>query len=321
MAGHSPKTRAFVASLDLREDDGVALFPYATKQAIEEDFLASGKSKKEPREYSAPAVDRTLDILEFMAKNPKPYGATELSRELQVPVNSIFRILKRLTEREYTTQDPGTGGYQLSTRVFSLGMALYTRYELRHRARPHLEWLCRETQETCQLSIPRDDKLLVLDTISPEVEFYLRVVPGSLVYYHPSAFGKAILAFQDEEEVIKTLPARLPGLTPKTIQLRAELIKSFELIRKTGLAYDDEEYTTGILCIGSPVFDVSEKAVAGLGITGLLSTYGSGKKQVFEQLVLECAARVSKDIGYTGHYFEDKSPISPADSDEEPAGY
>jgi DNA-binding IclR family transcriptional regulator len=87
------------------------------------------------------------------------------------------------------------------------------------------------------------------------------------------------------------------------------------------LAYDDEEYTTGILCIGSPVFDVSENVVAGLGTTGLLSTYGAGNKQVFEQLILECAARVSRDIGYTGHYFEDKGPISPVSSDEESAGY
>jgi IclR family transcriptional regulator, KDG regulon repressor len=307
------------SALDLREDDGVALFPYSIRQKAEEDFLASPASKKEPREYSAPAVDRTLDILEFMAKHPKPYGATELSRELKVPVNSIFRILKRLTEREYTTQDPATGGYQLSTRVFSLGMSLYTRYELRHRARPHLEWLCRETQETCQISIPREDKLLVLDTVSPEVEFYLRVVPGSLVYYHPSAFGKAILAFENEEEVQRILPARLPGLTPKTIQLRAELLKSFDLIRRTGLAYDDEEYTTGILCIGAPVFDVTDKAVAGLGITGLLGTYGSGKKPIFERLVLECAARVSRDIGYTGNYFDDKGPVSPGD--EEPDAY
>ena len=266
-------------------------------------------------------MDRTLDILEFMSKNPKPYGATELSRELKVPVNSIFRILKRLTEREYTTQDPATGGYQLSTRVFSLGMALYTRYELRHRARPHLEWLCRETQETCQLSIPRGDKLLVLDTISPEVEFYLRVVPGSVVYYHPSAFGKAILAFQDEEHVKEILPTRLPGLTPKTIQFRAELIKSFENIRRTGLAYDDEEYTTGILCIGSPVFDISEKPVAGLGITGLISTYGSGKQSIFEKLVLECASKVSRDIGYEGGYFDDKILASQDSVEEEPAGY
>jgi DNA-binding IclR family transcriptional regulator len=241
-----------------------------------------------------------------MAKNPKPFGATELSRALNTPLNSIFRIMKRLTEREYAVQDPVTGGYQLGTRVFSLGMSLYTRYELRQRARPHLEWLCRETQETCQLTVPRGEKLLVLDTISPEVEFYLRVVPGSLVYYHPSAFGKAILAFEDEEKVKEILPPRLPALTSKTIQLRADLIQTFGEIRRTGLAYDDEEYTNGIICIGSPVFDVSEHVVAGIGITGLVHTYKNGRKTTFERLVLECALKLSREIGYSGTYFDDK---------------
>ena len=56
-------------------------------------------------------------------------------------------------------------------------MSLYTRFELRQRARPHLEWLCRETGETCQLQIPHGDMVLVLDTVSPEVSYYLRVVP------------------------------------------------------------------------------------------------------------------------------------------------
>ena len=123
-----------------------------------------------------------------------------------IPLNSTFRIMKRLTERDYTLQDPATGGYQLSTRVFSLGMSLYTRFELRQSARPHLEWLCRETQETCQIQVARRERMLVLDTVSPEVEFYLRVVPGSLVYYHPNAFGKAILAFLPEGEIKQALP-------------------------------------------------------------------------------------------------------------------
>jgi DNA-binding IclR family transcriptional regulator len=266
----------------------------------------SNRKKGVKRQYSAPAVDRALDILEFMATHPRPYGATELARCLKIPINSVFRILKRLTEREYTVQDPNSDGYQLSTRVFSLGMSLYTRFELRQRARPHLEWLCRETEETCQIQVPHGEKVLVLDTVSPEVEFYLRVVPGSLVYYHPNAYGKAILAFQMEEEVKQILPPRLPGLTPNTIVLRTDLIRQLEEVRRTGLAYDREEYTAGIFCIGSPVFDVQGKIVAGLGVTGLVSTFDKSRQSSFEGLVLECAYRVSKDIGYSGDFYNGK---------------
>jgi IclR family acetate operon transcriptional repressor len=251
-------------------------------------------------------VDRTLDILEFMAVHPRPYGATELSRCLNIPINSVFRILKRLTDREYTVQDPFSDGYQLSTKVFSLGMSLYTRFELRQRARPHLEWLCRETEETCQLQIPHGDKVLVLDTVSPEVSYYIRVVPGGLVYYHPNAYGKVMLAFLAEDEIKKIIPPRLPSLTPHTIVLRTDLVKQLEEVRKTGLGYDNEEYNEGIRCIGAPVFDVEGRVAAGLGVSGLVSTFRNNRQATFEQLVLECAHRVSKDIGYSGDYFADK---------------
>jgi DNA-binding IclR family transcriptional regulator len=271
-----------------------------------------GERVKEPknengkREYSAPAVDRALDILEFMAAHPRPFGATELSRILKVPLNSTFRILKRLTDRDYTVQDPVSGGYQLSTRVFSLGMSLYTRFELRQRARPHLEWLCRETQETCQIQVAHRDQVLVLDTVSPEVSFYLRVVPGSLVYYHPNAFGKAMLAFMPEDEIKKILPPKLPALTRNTVTLLVELLPQLEKTRQTGLAYDNEEYTSGIVCIGSPVFDVQGNIAAGLGITAIASMLDKVQKGAFEKLVLECACRVSKSIGYSGDFFDDK---------------
>jgi IclR family KDG regulon transcriptional repressor len=266
----------------------------------------TSKNGRGKREYSAPAVDRALDILEFMAAHPRPFGATELSRILEIPLNSTFRILKRLTERDYTVQDPVSGEYQLSTRVFTLGMSLYTRFELRQRARPHMEWLCRETQETCQLQVAHGEQVLVLDTVSPEVSFYLRVVPGSLVYYHPNAYGKAILAFLPEEEVKRLLPPKLPALTRNTITLLVDLLPELERTRATGLAYDNEEYTSGIICIGAPVFDVQGNVAAGLGITAIASMVDEKQKTAFERLVLECASRVSKSVGYSGHFYDDK---------------
>jgi DNA-binding IclR family transcriptional regulator len=154
--------------------------------------------------------------------------------------------------------------------------------------------------------------MLVLDTVSPEVSYYLRIVPGGLVYYHANAYGKAILAFQPEEDIRKIIPPRLPSLTPHTIVLRTELMKDLEQVRKTGLGYDNEEYNEGIRCIGSPVFDVEGKVAGGLGVSGLVSTFRNNRQATFEQLVLECAYRVSKDIGYSGDYFADKLsyPIS-----------
>jgi DNA-binding IclR family transcriptional regulator len=269
-------------------------------------MTSRNSEKPGARKYGSPAVDRALDIMEYMVEHRRPYGATELSRILKIPKNTVFRILRSLAERDYAVQDPTTGGYQMSSGLFVLGMKLYTRFELRARARPHLELLCRETEQTCQLQTPYNDRTLVLDTVNPDLLAYYHAAPGGTCYYHPNAFGKAMLAFMPEEKVKSILPTKMKSLTANTIVERKILIAGLEEIRKTGLAYDNEEYTIGIFCIGAPVFGAEGDIVAGLGTTGLSSWFDRHKRPLVEKSVLSCAYRVSKDIGYSGDYFADK---------------
>jgi DNA-binding IclR family transcriptional regulator len=244
-----------------------------------------------------------LDILEFLSENSRSYGVTELSRELGISTNLVFRIMKRLTERGYAEMDSESGGYQLSTRFFTLGMRLYSRFDLRNRSRKHLEWLTQETGETCQIQVPDGNRMLVRESVNPPVDYFLQIVPGSRVYYHANAFGKVILAFMDQDEVKELLPTKLPALTEKTITNRKVLLGQLDQIKLEGIAYDDEEYTDGFFCIGSPVFDVSGKAIAGVGMTGLIRRFDAKLKKKTEKLVLQCASRIASDIGYTGDYY------------------
>lgn len=259
--------------------------------------------KKTKTTYSVPAVDRMLDIIEFLSSNRNPSGITELSKALKINTNSIFRIMKRLVERGYVETDHVSGKYQLSTKFFTIGMSLYTRFELRKSARKHLEWLSSETGETAQIHIPSGDQMLVLDTVVPHASYFLQVIPGSRVYYHCNAFGKAVLAFMDEKDVRKILPKNLPSLTKNTISDLNALIFQLANVRKTGIAFDAEEYNYGIFCIGAPVFDIEGRPVAGLGITGLTGRYHSSDSKKIIRAVLETARKVSSETGYDGDYF------------------
>lgn len=259
--------------------------------------------KENGKKYAAPAVDSLLDILEFMAKNPRTFGPTELSRALGISANLVFRVLKRLVERKYAeTNEEGT--YSLSTRFFSLGMTLHSNFDLRRRARKHLEDLCSSTNETCQIQIPDGDRMLVLDVANPPTEFFFQVIPGSRLYYHANAFGKAVMAFMDEEELQQTMPEKLPSFTDNTVTSLKSLKSELSEITKTGIAYDREEYLKGIFCIGAPVFDVLGKACAGVGMTGISSRFDSAAIKKLEHAVLLCAEKISSDIGYTGKFFK-----------------
>lgn len=260
------------------------------------------KKENNNNKYAAPAVDSLLDILEFMAKNPRSFGPTELSRTLGISTNLVFRVMKRLVERNYA-EISEEGTYKLSTRFFSLGMTLYSNFDLRRRARKHLEKLCEMTGETCQIQVPDGDRMLVLDTVNPPIEFFLQVIPGSRVYFHANAFGKSVMAFMGEKDVRKILSRKLPALTENTLVDCKELKKELEDVEKTGLAYDNEEYSKGIFCIGSPVFDVFGNVCAGVGMTGMSSRFDSKRKKKLEKFVFACAKDISNDIGYSGDFF------------------
>lgn len=259
--------------------------------------------------YAVPAVEQMLDIAEHLARHPSSCGITELARELGISTNGVFRILKCLTERGYTEADPA-GGYRLSTRFFTLGMTLQARFELRRRARPHLERLCEDSGETVQLHALRQDRALVLDCVTPAAGVFIQVLPGSLVELHASAFSKAVLAFLPEDEARRRLPRTLKRFTPHTVTDKDELFEEFARIRTTGLAYDHEDYIAGIYCIGAAVFDASGEVVAGAGVTGLVSLCHPGTQLALERMVLDGAEKIARDIGYAGdRYAEWKNQI------------
>ena len=260
---------------------------------------------KTSREYSAPAIDRMLDIVEFLVGQSRPFGISELARELNISTNSVFRILRRLDDRGYVELDEETGGYQLGTGFFRLGMRLSTRFDIRSRARRHLEWLAQQTGETATIQVPDGDRVSVLDSVNPPVEFFFHIVVGSRFYYHCNAMGKCILAFLSDDELNAILPRRLPAPTASTITDRKRLAVELAQVRKTGIGYDRQEYTTGVFCTGSPVFDVNERVVAGVGISGLAVRWNRREHRCLGSIVRQAAARICRDIGYKGEFYSD----------------
>ena len=255
------------------------------------------------RKYHAPAADGVLELLEFLAENPGEWGPTELNRRIGLGTNLIFRILNVLTEHGYVSRT-AEGKYVLGAKLYSLGMALHSRFDLRIVAHPFLNALAEESGETCQLQIPDGDRMLMVDCVHPPRDYFLAVNPGARLYYHCNAFGKVVLAFADAETRNTILDGPLEKLTPDTItdpaKLRAELLK----VRRTFSAFEFGEYFTGGYCVGSPVFNAAGNAVAGIGISGLTSRVHELDIEAQAQLVRDCARNITQAFG--GKFHQDK---------------
>lgn len=259
-------------------------------------------TKTKKNGYSAPAVDAMLDIVEMMASDDRVFNLTALATGLNLSNNLVFRVLNRLLDRGYVERLE-SGGYRLSDGFFTLGMKLYSRFELRAAARKHLEQLSFEFGETAQLQVLSGDEMLVLEVVAPTSDYYLHVTPGIRLLLHCNAYGKAVLAFLPKAKVDGILKKRLECLTENTITTKKTLTVELKQIRKTGVAYDNEEYAKGVFCLGAPVFNSDGEVVGGLGLTCLSSRLNSGFSAEMEDKVLKCAERVSIAVGYNGDFF------------------
>jgi len=72
--------------------------------------------------YSAPALDKGLDILEILAKTVMPMTMSEISDKAGRSRGEIFRMLQVLELRSYISRNGAGDGYVLTNKLFILGI-------------------------------------------------------------------------------------------------------------------------------------------------------------------------------------------------------
>jgi DNA-binding IclR family transcriptional regulator len=86
--------------------------------------------------------------------------------------------------------------------------------------------------------------------------------------------------------------------TQNTITSPIHLRERLKLICARGYSVDDEEISEGLRCIGAPVWDYSNKVVAGVSIAGPSVRVTRRKVPELARHVVDAASRISKRLGF-----------------------
>jgi DNA-binding IclR family transcriptional regulator len=205
---------------------------------------------------SVGTLARGLDILELFAGDSPELTQTEISERLGLPVPTVHRLVKLLTERGWLVRDPASRRLRLG-----LGAArLLPAVRLPDLAREPLRALAERTGETVNLATldtrPGANGGEVLYLLSESGSHLL--TPSSHVGLrlpaHATGIGKCLLAQLGDEDA-RRVAGREPyaALTPKTITSWAKLRTGLERIRREGVAYSREEYEVGLHSIAVPL--------------------------------------------------------------------
>ncbi|MCC5972705.1 MAG: IclR family transcriptional regulator [Rubellimicrobium sp.] len=255
-------------------------------------MAGTGETAKSQR-YTAPALEKGLDILELLSTEDAGLMQTEIARRLGRSVSEIFRMLVVLQDRGYVTQLPGSDRYVLTTLLFELAHRTPRVKRLTTIAAPVMQALAREVNQSCHLAMISGDAVIVVGQVDAPGNNIMSVRLGARIDAWRASSGRVILAHLGGEELAGMLAsAPLPPGMAET-QVRADLAT----IRAEGFEVRDSFVARGIVNISAPVFDHSGNAVAALTIPHL-ERYGEAIS--FEDCraaVLRAAAAITRNLG------------------------
>jgi DNA-binding IclR family transcriptional regulator len=256
-------------------------------------------SERETNAYKVQVLDRAFSILDAVVKLKSDASLAELANMVKLHKSTVHRLVMILETYRMLERNPQTGRYHLGLRLFELGMIAVGSFDIRERARPHLERIVFETDETVHLCILDAGEVLYVDKIEPTRSVRMALRAGRKSPAYCTAIGKVMLAHLSEREVDEIIMRHgLPRLTPNTITTPAELKVELNAIRSRGYAIDNEEREEGVRCIAAVVLDHLEQPIAAIGVSAPAFRLSMEKVPVIANSVCVAAQVLSEECGY-----------------------
>ncbi len=244
------------------------------------------------------SVDKALRILELLEESPDGLILTDISRMLQVPKSTTFKILTTLLSRGYLCRADGSRRYSLGIRLFELGHQALGHVKEREGIHLLLQELSSKFNETAHFSVLRGSDVLYLDKVESRASLRMVTAVGTRRPAHCTATGKALLAWLTEPDIRSIMSGEMTAFTPRTITDVERLLEDLACVRERGYAIDYEENEPGIVCIGAPVTSPDGNVVAAISVSGPTVRIGMEEVPIVAEAVVDTARRVSRSYGH-----------------------
>lgn len=244
------------------------------------------------------AVERALVLLRYIVDHPEGLSIREVSREYGYSPATVQKLVSALNNQNFITQDEATERYHLGPEAVRLGLTALERLDLRQTARPYLEALSGETEETVFLAIARRDHVIYIDKVVGNRLIRMDAPLGVDRPFNCTSVGKVLLSGLSPDMVAELYAeGAFEQRTEKSIVDPDALQGELEQVRQRGWALDDEEYALGANCIGAPIYDHEGRIIAALTVSGPAERI-KGNLDALVTKVKSNAQSISKAMGY-----------------------
>jgi DNA-binding IclR family transcriptional regulator len=255
---------------------------------------ANPESGDKERRYSAPALEKGLDILEFLSERRDPQSLQQIGEGVGRTKGEIFRMVSVLAERGYIERTEGDDRFRVTDRLFRLGMNRPVNRSLVEIALPTMNAFAESTGYACHLAVQSGTQIAVIARVESTSHIGFTVRIG---YRQPlvlTGSGHCLLAFMSarrRHRVYEDLRREDPW-----IDLDA-LTQTLDGVRAAGHVRRPSGISEAVVDLSHPILDSHEGgAVAALTCPYLRTRQNPKEPEELLAALGEAARRISDTL-------------------------
>jgi IclR family pca regulon transcriptional regulator len=207
----------------------------------------------------------------------------------------VLRLLLTLEELGYVRCQDNL--YSLTPKVVDLGMAYVSALGLYGAAKPHMENLSKEVDQSVSLAELDGSDIVYTGRVEVAKIVSVGVTVGARLPSASTALGRILLAAVPDSELHEVLSTPSLSMFIPRIRFTAEQIRpKLELVREQGWAESDEDLQYGVQAIAAPIHGEDGRVVAAVGLGTHTSEIEKGLvRERYLPLLLATARNIERD--------------------------
>ena len=248
--------------------------------------------------YTAPALEKGIDILELLASAPDGLTSSEIAQRLGRSLSEIFRVLVVMERRNWLHKSPESDRYSVSYRVLENALRATPVQALSITAASVMYDLSCAIVQSCHMAVVSDATILIVLQQGSPAHSGFSVRLGTRCDVLSSCSGHVLMAFSDTPTVEKVLAALPPTPPAKLDAFRSRL----PIVRERGYEIKSSSRSMGVTDISYPVFGFDGRIRAALTIPFLTVIDGTQQIDIehARQHLEKAALKISNGLGWFG---------------------
>jgi DNA-binding IclR family transcriptional regulator len=234
--------------------------------------------------------------MDAISQSTQGLRISEISSRLDISKSTVHGITAALEDVGAIVRDSVSKRYTIGLTLMTLGKAAYERIDFKNIARPIMEDLMEQCQESVFLGVRNGESVTVIDIIESRKDFKISSPIGTTLPLMAGAVGKLFLSQMDSHDLKKYLHANpLVRYTANTIIDSDLYAKELEKVRQSGIATDDEEYLSGVRAVAAPIKKYGAHIPA-LWVVGFKASMSDNKMPAIIEQTRSAAEKINKKL-------------------------